>query len=628
MAADEANVRMTADDAEAMAMWKRQFDAVERLAKKMDQFAQDGLGAGKGMQSSFENALLSVMSLEKGLGLISDGFQQILDRAQQFRDLQRDAALTRADTFNTFRLQAKIHDPKEIERAKGQLNQIGADMGVADLRVVDRIATQLVSSDFPKEEVLDKGGARSLVESFAASGLLGEGFDPQELTRALALYMTSTGQPLTAANLRKNAISVQQLRATGNLEFENLQGLSNEAGAITQLGKIDSQDQLILYDKLLKEMGPRIADTGMRVMITRLATAGGDKTRTKALADLGLTPEDVDFVGEDWQEVFAKLEKGRKGLPDLKDLGVTAKEDMDPDEWAATVKKMEESRRGLPEEEANIAFSKLFGAEGMRPALAIIKPGTADYVAGKRKEIEGEKDFQRDVRVATLENEASRLRGAQAREQAALDVPGALKQERIGTELAAILAERVAKEEISGGQAELTKERYRILAASGLAPERAAGVASSSAAFSYANFADRGIAEQARLAVKRGGGDESILGKLPENPEPGMTIQELNKQILAAEEMGFADRWSASRRKPIEEAAERAREELQRRGLGGGNAPAAPPLNQGAAMDNREMLDELKAIRMELSGRGPQRLMLEVPGRQVPARRAIDGFIG
>lgn len=614
MAQDEATVRMTGDDREALAMWRRQFAAVDRLDKKLDLLGRQGALSGQKMSNSFAGALLKVGSLVKGVQMGADALRDMADRMREFDKARSNATRNRADTFANFLNVAEITDPAEAARAKETLNKIAPKVGADDPKMIDLAAAALASSGFKKEAVLG-GGAEAVMRAFATAGLVTEGFDPSEYSLSLAKVMKSTGQEMTAENLAKNANQVAMLKQKGVLEFEHLPELAAEAGAISEMGHVVPEDIYNFYEELIQKMPHRIAGTAMRTMTSRLATAGGDVARVNGLKMLGLDPKEVDFAPD---QPGAKAET-----------------------YTEVLEKLAAARGKLPENEANIAFEKVFGAEGLRAALELITPGIGERMRAKAQEVNDPAALDRAFKTSVTDNEAAQARAAEARKTIAMDVAGATLPERVGNDLDAVTAERVKRGEISKAQQVTTSKLYEFFLWLQSNPEAAAQDATTFGSFFTGNWGDSaGNKQQVRRAIENAGGDVSKLGMTPGLEK--MSDEELQGLIDEAKEVGYfrPGSMSTSRHRPIHTGpadrrrvekigarAFEANEELLRRQ----QERQQPASNQGAAADLTPMLQLLEQIntgiqQLATADRQPQKLILESGGRQTPARKAVQSF--
>jgi len=216
---------------------------------------------------------------------------------------QSDEIKTRYDTLQTrFAVQSDI--PEFQERAA--LNKIldVAQTRRIDPNVIGDSATQLVSSGFNPREVLD-GALNEFARGLNASNLVRDGLDGTELAKASGQFLASQGLEKNAANLRDVLAQVQQLFKTTDVQLSDLNDFARVASAFK--GKLSIQEQLATFSVLREtEGGSGEASTLLRNLVGRTQTIRASNGKVKALAELGLQPEDVDLIGESITEVIER----------------------------------------------------------------------------------------------------------------------------------------------------------------------------------------------------------------------------------------------------------------------------------------------------------------------------------
>jgi hypothetical protein len=177
-----------------------------------------------------------------------------------------------------------------------------------------RTATQLVSSGATVEEAT--GAALDAMQDVSMASNMATGASPEEITNAVVAYLTSQGLDPTGVNIRKIGGGVQQVFRGGNLQLSDLTELAQVGSGLRTL----RPDEQIAAMAALKDLGNTgsTAATGLEGLVTRLETAKASNAKVAALQKIGLTPEDVDFVGEgeDLNVVLGRLQKGLNSVPE------------------------------------------------------------------------------------------------------------------------------------------------------------------------------------------------------------------------------------------------------------------------------------------------------------------------
>jgi len=234
-------------------------------------------------------------------------------------------------------------------------------------------ATQLVSSGFTPQEA-SGGSLDAFLQTMAASNLAGKNVDPTELAKAISGYLESQGMEKTAGNVSLVGQSTQRLFKSSNLQLSDLPALAKE-GAALRTG-LKPEEQLASFASLLDVgLDSGTAATGLRNVSQRLQTARGDDKKLATLESMGITPEQVDLVGEDFLTAIERVQSGVMKLPEA--------------ERATAIK-------SLFEEAGSSTFSQLAGSTGK----------IRDYITAQQDTA----GFAQDVSVAQSGRNAAKIR--------------------------------------------------------------------------------------------------------------------------------------------------------------------------------------------------------------------------
>ena len=176
-------------------------------------------------------------------------------------------------------------------------------------------AQAMVSTGFDPKAVED-GSLTEFLKLLKAQALHpNKAVSPQEMAESVSQFMTANNLSKSPENMSAMAVAVQGLKATP-LKMSDLPQLSEHSGTLKELGGLDWKDQLAVFSHLRGTETAEMAGTHLREIVRQLATEGGSAKSTGQLAKMGMRPEDVDFIGEDFFEVMRRLKAGLERLPE------------------------------------------------------------------------------------------------------------------------------------------------------------------------------------------------------------------------------------------------------------------------------------------------------------------------
>ena len=237
---------------------------------------------------------------------------QIIDANRQWQQTAESAAISQDELFRKFRVQGGLTAVAGKE-AQARIGDIAIKAGVP-LGSAGQAATALVSSGFSPEE--SSGAAlEKFLGVLAASNLAGANADPEGLGRAIGQYLEAQGLQKNAANLEMVGVSMQRLFKSTDVQLSDLAAFAPRTPGMR--GKLQIDEQLAAFDLVRGITGqPETAATGLKIFTQRLSGAAEDKGRLDVLKGLKLQPDQVDFVGENLQQVLDTLGKAFEAVPE------------------------------------------------------------------------------------------------------------------------------------------------------------------------------------------------------------------------------------------------------------------------------------------------------------------------
>lgn len=169
-------------------------------------------------------------------------------------------------------------------------------------------ASQLASSGFeaPTGETLDSGLKILKTSDMAQS-------DGKAYFDAAAKFLKASNQKLNGKNLLELGIAMRGLVDTP-VQASDLAEFS-EAAPVLNMQGVDWKTGLGMMTELRRAFSGATAGTKMRNITQRLQTAKDDKQAQEALKEIGLTPQDVDAVGETMPNALRKIGASVNALP-------------------------------------------------------------------------------------------------------------------------------------------------------------------------------------------------------------------------------------------------------------------------------------------------------------------------
>lgn len=363
--ADEFSITMTADDRDLMQSYVRQADKINKLQEQLKRWQKEAMEAGRASKKAAEDGAKGADRMIKGVAGVAAGWLSATGAVSAFMQANKQAiseserhAEVMDDITRKFRIQSGMRG-LQGQQAQTSILKNASRAGVTKDQAF-AAATQLVSSGMDGGEA-NGAGLRAFLDVLGASNQTGKNVDGEGLSKALMMYLESQGMGKTGANVNKIGGQIQTLFKSTNMQLSGLPFLAKEgAGLATALSP---EEQLGAFAKLTGSFDESSSATSLRSIVQRLQTARTKKDATRSLKEMGLSTDDVDFVGENLDTVLGKLKGGLDKVP-------------------------ENRRAGL--------LKTIFEEQGIAPALALMN-GRADVArnVAMQKDLSG---FEADVR--------------------------------------------------------------------------------------------------------------------------------------------------------------------------------------------------------------------------------------
>jgi hypothetical protein len=327
MAREDVNIRVSANIAEAIRMWKAMEAGPKGMANEMEAMGKRGKSAASGLGSELGNIVGRWVSIGAAISGAITLIRSLVTAQQELRESTKDAS---AGIDSQLRL---VYSLMDYSRSGGELRKV--ILGTAQERGVTpdkafQAAGALSGAGYAPEEVLEGGGLDAVLRILAANAAGGKNVDTQALVDSLTAFLEATGQERSTENLLQAGVAMQNLWAQTKLSIEDLQAMAPRAAAVSSATGMGNE-MLAVMSQFRDVTDASTGATAFRGGVLKLQGAANNKKREMLLAELGLTPEDVDFQGESFFDVQKLLtERFKQAGPDASTIasGIFGEESM------------------------------------------------------------------------------------------------------------------------------------------------------------------------------------------------------------------------------------------------------------------------------------------------------------
>lgn len=356
MASNNAEIKWTSDDAAVVRAFEkiernmdtlsRKMEGLERTSKKTADESEKGFGKVAGSIMRAGHAIIGGGGIIAGLHMWSKANQKLIEEADQ-------AAQKYDELGRKFRIQAGL-TKLELEEAQKAITKTAFDNAV-DAETAHGVATTLIGAGATTEEATG-GSLNAILRATAAANIEGKEVDANDFAGKVASYLKSQNMTVNTDNIEAMAVAATRTMAVSDFKLDAFGQLAKQGGALR--GYLAPEEQLAYFAALGDVMPAEEAGTNLRNIVQRLATAREMPNRVKALERIGLSPDQVDLVGENLATVLNRLEKGMEGLPQEEQAGVAVR---------------------LFEEAGVAGFKALLGQRGRIPEMVAAQRDTAAF---------------------------------------------------------------------------------------------------------------------------------------------------------------------------------------------------------------------------------------------------------
>jgi hypothetical protein len=398
--------------AKAVAKTKQEYVATTQAGHEMTSSGKRGL---EGMSVSGRELIGTVTAMAAGFGLVQKSITAVIAENHRLGQSITDTFRKLDQEELKMQIQAGL-TPQQAQAQMPKIKEALLNTPSTTLAGAVQLQTQLASSGFQQADIDSNAALQTVLDLKAATNQFGESMgDEKEAVLSLSMYLKGMGvQAPSAANIKELGKQLVTLFATSEIQFPDLKHLAPNAGTLKSFGLSD-KEQLAGFSTLVDVMGGEKAATGLRNVVTRMATAAKSDERKAAFKELGFKPEDVDIA-------------------------------IGGDQFIPTLEKVSKALKSKTPEQANRLLSEIFGDEGQSAAAELFNPEKIALI--KKRIAEQGNGAAFDLSVTTFqqsgyaERQRRQVKTDYALRQAGMNQQGAGHQDvkEIGQQAAAVAA--------------------------------------------------------------------------------------------------------------------------------------------------------------------------------------------
>ena len=306
MVQEKSKVVFSAEDSDLQEAWRRQFAALNRLNRLLEQAAKRSNKTSQDAITGLRNWAVQFVALDRVAGLALATLRKLIGAAQELREQgnQRELTIGERQLRLATQLELKGDRRKEVETF---VAQTAIDFGIGETQTLDALQ-QLISSGANIDDAVEGGLLRSLLTFQAVTpGVGGEPQDPAKISRSFAQFLKGNDLTFNKENFDRVAPAFVSQFLGRDVQVAELGDLAKIAAGLKQQG-ISEEDQIALFS-VLDVLPAEQRAVGLRNVIGRINTAAIRPNKVKALESIGLTPDDIT-IGENRGVVDSLLRLG------------------------------------------------------------------------------------------------------------------------------------------------------------------------------------------------------------------------------------------------------------------------------------------------------------------------------
>lgn len=309
---EDVNIKVSANVAEAIQMWKAMEAGPDGMAKALAAMGDKGGKSTKTLGEEIGSLVGKWATVGAATAAVTSEIRAQVTALQDLRKAKLEVTNNVDEVWTQFQVQSGLPNGKQADAVRTQLLQIIANRKAAPIPGLQS-AVALGSAGASVQDITG-GGLDEFLQMVTASNAAGKDVNQAELASSLVKFLKANGRSPNREGMQGTSLAIQQLFGGTNLQASNLSRFARDAGSIASMSRMSPEDQLAQFSMLLDTMSEDTASTAFKSGVISLATSGGNREKMRGLSMLGLKPGDVDFQGEEWGDVYGRLNKGFAGV--------------------------------------------------------------------------------------------------------------------------------------------------------------------------------------------------------------------------------------------------------------------------------------------------------------------------
>lgn len=328
------------------------YDQLEGRVKKVEQSQQTWSGT---VLKNLDEWLHRIVNVKNVLGGLVSALREAADANRALLDASTETTLRRQEAFEEFQKWTGIQrGTPEFDKYYGAFSQLAEQYAAPGGQPqVSRFAGHMISQGYDLKNILGpEGWLEQGIQYQISTGKWQQGDSGESSAKALGRIASGseTGKPPGSEHtgagihrLAKGFYSVRESAVTG----AGMEKFANQWPAIQAFTGDDLESGIATFSVLADTMDESRAAIAYRNITQFLVTSGAFKKKTAALATLGMTPKDVDFI------------EARLNPP--KESSEFEKYVSERSAMTVVMERLAAAKKTVPQQTFNMAMAQVFG---------------------------------------------------------------------------------------------------------------------------------------------------------------------------------------------------------------------------------------------------------------------------
>lgn len=299
------SLTMNMNDQVVVQAYERQLKLLDRMERRFEATAKTSKRSSEDMASGMEKCAGAARNWATGIFSLGKGFELVVSEAKKAREEAEKIGREFDQIFNRI---AVLNNLKgmETEEAKQGILKNAVDHGFT-VAQSGAAADALSSAGVDWRDATGATGG-AFLKGLAANGELAA--DPGKFASSMVGYLESQGMSKDEKGV-ENIMQRFASMASTTFQLPDIEALSKEGGALKKLSSEEQFAGMATIKDLMGKSGAEAATT-LRAVTLSMTAKKDDKKAVEALEAMGLKPDDVDLVGENFATGLSRMNEGLK----------------------------------------------------------------------------------------------------------------------------------------------------------------------------------------------------------------------------------------------------------------------------------------------------------------------------